>query len=299
MKDANRINMEYKENFKILQFSDIHYSTDRDDIFFDNARKLINNENPDLIVLTGDVALGEDNEKAAEKVFGFFGSFGVPFTSVFGNHDCEWGSSKDKIFDILQRTDNVLKFEKNPKGYDFGPSVGNHIIDIGDQWALYMIDNGWAYTEDLVKWFKDSASCNKGMAFMHVPFKEYQDIHPDFCSKAVGIGYEPPEYGRVCPMADDLGLFEEFKKNSVKAMFVGHDHLNDYIGKVGDIALGYARTGDYYCYNAKGTHYLDPCRNPNTTEPIERGCKVIILNENGFKCYSRLMNGDKLFETEF
>lgn len=295
----NKVKLDFKDNYKILHFSDVHYTTESNNEFFEKAEKLIKNESPDLIILTGDVALGADNEKAAEKLYGFFDSFDIPFTSVFGNHDCEWGSSKDKIFEIIQKCKNVLKIEKNPKGYDFGPSLGNHIVELSDEWVIYMIDNGWAYTEDLVRWYKDNVTEKKALAFMHVPFKEYEEVNPNFCEETIGIGYEPPEYGRVCPMGDDLGLFEEFKKHNVRGVFVGHDHLNDYVGKKDGIALGYARTSDYYCYNTENCHYLDPCRNPYTNEPIERGCKVIILNKDGAKCYSRLMTGEKLFEVEF
>ena len=68
------------------------WSPDKKDIrCYDYLREIIENTNPDLIILTGDIVYGEfdDNGENLLEIIEFFESFGIPWAPVFGNHDNE------------------------------------------------------------------------------------------------------------------------------------------------------------------------------------------------------------------
>ena len=74
--------------------------------------ELIRRTKPDLLVLTGDSVFPffpksgtMNNRKQAQKLLEFLDSFQIPYTLVFGNHDCEMGSTcnKEQLSDILPR----------------------------------------------------------------------------------------------------------------------------------------------------------------------------------------------------
>ena len=65
----------------------------------DAVTKIINRTSPDLIVFTGDTifpflpkAGTMNNKKQAERFIRFIDRFKIPYTLVFGNHDCEMGA---------------------------------------------------------------------------------------------------------------------------------------------------------------------------------------------------------------
>lgn len=60
-------NLKFNANgkFKIVQFTDVHYISDdpRSDIAIERINEVLNAENPDLVVFTGDVIYGKPAEK--------------------------------------------------------------------------------------------------------------------------------------------------------------------------------------------------------------------------------------------
>ena len=65
----------------------------------DAVRTVIKKARPDLIVLTGDSIFPffpksgtMNNRREAERFIKFMDGFEVPYTMVFGNHDCEMGA---------------------------------------------------------------------------------------------------------------------------------------------------------------------------------------------------------------
>ena len=93
------------QDFRILQLTDLHLvfgflSKGKDRLALDAVRTLIETSKPDLIVLTGDSIFPfwprsgtMNNRKQAKKLMAFLDGFEIPYTLVFGNHDCELGST--------------------------------------------------------------------------------------------------------------------------------------------------------------------------------------------------------------
>ena len=95
-------------DYKILQLTDLHlgfgmFSGKKDRLALAAVTELIRRTGPDLIVLTGDSVFPffpksgtMNNRKQAEKLLAFLDGFQIPYTLVFGNHDCEMGSTCNK-----------------------------------------------------------------------------------------------------------------------------------------------------------------------------------------------------------
>ena len=102
-------------DYKILQLTDLHlgfgiFSGKKDRLALSAVTELIHRTNPDLIVLTGDSVFPffpksgtMNNRKQAQKLLKFLDDFRIPYTFVFGNHDCEMGSAcnKEQLADIF------------------------------------------------------------------------------------------------------------------------------------------------------------------------------------------------------
>ena len=95
-------------DYKILQLTDLHlgfgmFSRKKDRLALEAVTELIRRTGPDLIVLTGDSVFPffpksgtMNNRKKAQKLLTFLDGFQIPYTSVFGNHDCEMGGTCNK-----------------------------------------------------------------------------------------------------------------------------------------------------------------------------------------------------------
>lgn len=61
-----RMNFNRKGEFKIVQFTDVHYIPDdpRSDIALERISEVLKVEKPDLVVFTGDMVYGKPVEKA-------------------------------------------------------------------------------------------------------------------------------------------------------------------------------------------------------------------------------------------
>ena len=81
------LEMNWKDNFRILQLNDIHIGNKDDQkLQFDFLDRTINEANADLIVLDGDVFTFADRV-SAKRLFSWMDSHKIPWTLTWGNHD--------------------------------------------------------------------------------------------------------------------------------------------------------------------------------------------------------------------
>ena len=90
----------------------------KDKLALEAVAELIHRTEPDLMVLTGDSVFPffpksgtMNNRKQAEKLLAFLDGFQIPYTLVFGNHDCEMGSTcnKEQLAEIFT-TGKICRF---------------------------------------------------------------------------------------------------------------------------------------------------------------------------------------------
>lgn len=275
------------DSFKIVQFTDLHW-LDEDDhckVVNDSTLKLmqaiIDAEQPDLAVLTGDVVTWNKYPMVLQcwqTLMDFFDKNELPYVMGFGNHDPE----NDTV-----STRDVVKFLQNSKynmTFDDDESLhgaGNCYLQILDQsgtapvWNLYFFDSltgsvdprikgyDWIHY-DQIAWYNNlsdrlNADAKKpGLAFFHIPFPEYLPEEGDEV-----LGYF--EEGVAGPRLNS-GLYATLlEKDEVIGTFVGHDHNNDYV---------YDRNGIALCFGRK-TGY-----NIVYHEVLARGARIINLHEH-------------------
>ncbi|WP_455590582.1 metallophosphoesterase family protein [Bacteroides sp.] len=248
--------------FKIVQFTDMHlgHNIDNGKVAGDMIKEVLDSEKPDLVVFTGDNTTMDEAEQAWEALSEELAKRQTPWTAVLGNHDDEYALKRKEIIDIIRKQPYcVMKnIEEGIEG------EGNHVLPIYGSTAkdkvnalLYCIDTNTYSTIKKVKgygwvglsqidWYKRESrrytQQNGGqplpaLAFFHIPLPEYTQAWESFDTKRYGERNE-----KECSPNVNSGLFTQMLEGGdVMGTFAGHDHVNDYIATLYDIALGYGR----------------------------------------------------------
>lgn len=282
--------------FKIVQFSDLHYihNNPHAQRALIRMREVVKAEQPDLVVVTGDMIFGQPADLCMRDVAQCLDSLGVPFCTTFGNHDEEFGLGHDELYAILHTPNNVEPEHVAGTEYDYMlPILGSR--DDSTRAALYCLDShnkrhygpfvGYAWlTKSQIRWYRTlSRSLTRqnggrpvpSMAFFHIPLPEFETA---FCKRdtwAIGARMES-----VCCPRYNSGMFDAMRQEGdVVGIFCGHDHNNDYAVMWKGILLAYCR------YSGGNTVYNDLVGG--------NGARVIVLHEGerAFETWIRLKNG--------
>ncbi|KAK0582481.1 hypothetical protein LWI29_026084 [Acer saccharum] len=86
-----------------------------------------------------------------------------------------------------------------------------------------------------------------GLAYFHIPLPEYAILES---TNLTGVKLEP---GGISSASVNSGFFTTLvAAGDVKAVFTGHDHLNDFCGMLMDIQLCYSGGFGYHAYGKAG-----------------------------------------------
>ncbi len=283
--DYIEIQKQQGEDFVILNLTDVQLSDAKaygelGDCSEDLIRKLVADNQPDLITLSGDNAW---DTAAYLKLIEFLDGFGIPWAPVMGNHDGQGCISEFWVAYNFIQAENCL-FQCGPK--DMG--YGNYIINITENdkivHTLFMMDThnddvfiledgteveGYDHLWDnQQKWYKWAVNGIADIAgrvvestvIAHIPVREYLDAW-----ESVSIEAEGYEFGIIDPQYSDIaygrkfedggfspvnnGFFDLCKElGSTKTMLVGHDHVNDFCINYEGITLAYAVKSGFGSY---------------------------------------------------
>jgi hypothetical protein len=233
-KPTPRINQNGK--FKIMQVADLHLSTglgkcrdalpaglhggkcDADTRTLDFVEKMLIEENPDFVVLSGDQVNGETSPDSQSTIFKFADLFEhrkVPYAAIFGNHDDEGDLDRTESMDLM----HALPYSMSEAGPTSIDGVGNYFVEILGKGStshsaltLYFLDTH-SYSPDerqfrgydwlkpnQIDWFRKTSQGLKvkhhryshshmDLAFVHIPLPEYRNFDS---LKTVGNVSEPP-----------------------------------------------------------------------------------------------------------
>ncbi|CAA0812474.1 Probable inactive purple acid phosphatase 29 [Striga hermonthica] len=246
-------------------------------------RRLIRAEKPDFIVFTGDNIYGFDASDAAASMNAAFApavSSNIPWAAVLGNHDQESTLSREGVMKHIVGMKNTLS-QLNPPGVRIIDGFGNYNLEVhGVEGShlenksvmnLYFLDSGDYSTTPLIPgygWIKPSQQLwfqrtslkirrsymNKpeqqngpapGLAYFHIPLPEYASFDSSNFTggKQEGISSASVNSGFFTTMV---------AAGDVRAVFTGHDHLNDFCGQLNGINLCYAGGFGYHAYGKAG-----------------------------------------------
>ncbi|KAK4481362.1 hypothetical protein RD792_012249 [Penstemon davidsonii] len=246
-------------------------------------RRLIRAEKPDFIVFTGDNIFGFDATDAASSMNAAFApaiSSNIPWAAVLGNHDQESTLSRGGVMKHIVGLKNTLSKFNPPKARVID-GFGNYNLEVhgveGSILAnksllnLYFLDSGDYSTVPSIPgygWIKPSQQFwfqrtsqklqrsyrNKpepqkgqapGLAYFHIPLPEFASFDS---SNFTGGRQEGISSATV-----NSGFFTTMvEAGDVKAVFTGHDHLNDFCGELSGINLCYAGGFGYHAYGKAG-----------------------------------------------
>lgn len=284
------------KTFKIVQFTDIHW-TDGNAADLETKKLMegiIQDEEPDLIVFTGDTIYGPEVLNSQQALHDALSPVGdIPFLFTFGNHDTEGGGSKEVLGTFLSGMKGSL-FAPGPQDL-YGS--GNYAVEVlgncSDEpaWILYCLDSGmmnlnntlceeYEYiTSEQINWYVETSKSywsqypdHNSLAFFHIPLMEYQRVWDS--GSCVGHKRE-----RICSPKQNSGFFSAaLEQGNMKGIFVGHDHINDFNGALQGIRLVYGRLTGYNSYGEAD---------------FSRGARIIELFEGShdFKTWLRLESG--------
>lgn len=257
--------------FKIVQFTDIHFQYDsyRSDSALVLMKKVITRENPDLVVLTGDVVCSKNTVKAWEALSKILIDTKVPWAAMLGNHDVEYELSGQQIMETIAG----LPYNLTVNGPKDVSGNGNYILKIQSSKStetaalLYCFDSHSSFKPKTntgtyhwfdfsqIKWYRDQSvkftRKNEGnplpaLAFFHIPFPEYKEVLDK--NPTIGIQKEI-----VCSPDINTGMYAAMLEGQdIMGTFAGHDHNNNYIGCLRNICLAYGNVTGRQCYGNIG-----------------------------------------------
>lgn len=252
--------------------------------------RMIQSEKPDFIVFTGDNIYGSDSADAADSMDAAFApaiKSKLPWAAVLGNHDQESTMTREELMLYLSVMDysiskvNPLSDNPSDRQRFTVDGFGNYNIEVkgalGSElenksvFNLYFLDSGDKSTvpgisgygwikESQQAWLRDVSALlqdtyKRGRApqtdpapalgFFHIPLYEVRYLGG---SEIVGEMQE----GVGCASINSGVLSTFVSTGDIKAVFTGHDHVNDFCGKYEGIWLCYGGGFGYHAYGKAG-----------------------------------------------
>jgi hypothetical protein len=287
-------------SFKIVQFTDIHAYSSIDARTVAAMNGILDLQRPDLVVITGDCIMMDrcskldDVKKGIQYIARPMEARGIPWAVTLGNHDHDNLAPLGLTdYDLLGL---YLKYKRNVNrrssrvvvghGNSFLPVLGRASakpvfgVWLLDSNAEARLENGdqkltgydWIHFSQ-IRWYREkSLSLEKSLGarvpslmLFHIPLPEFSELVGS--GRFTGEMNEKPSVSLV-----NGGLFATaLERGDVKGMFVGHDHLNTFVGDWCGIKLGYAGSIGYDAYGFEGKDETERNR--------LRGARVFIIKE--------------------
>lgn len=286
--------------FRILVLADCQDGEKPNERMMKFIGAMLDMNKPDLVVLLGDnVIEGEEDKfrRGAQALLAPVVERGAPYAYVFGNHDDEFGMTKEDMHAIYSSIGDCRTVDSAPEISGLGSCAIPVLSSDGGRTAfvLWMIDSGsydpvnGGYDHvhaDQLEWMKATAAeYNAGGV---IPSLVFQHIIPpegfDFLREsALPEGTEGTKaYGGKnyalrlnekaegylgefpCPPTVNSGEMDVLRElGGVIGVAVGHDHANAFIGEAKGIDI-------IQCPGASFASYGDD---------MIRGCRLITLSE--------------------
>ena len=271
------------EEFKVITFADPHFKGDIESTGDAVSLTLIENtilqENPDLLVFCGDIAVGPLGAQAARNLGDLLEQHNQYWGYVLGNHDAEdeRGPTRAELAAIFEEYEYcVVSSVEGLSG------EGNCIVNVKNAYgtiiqSLVFIDSGNYLTEEIcaeyefeyqngydfikydqIEWYKsemraierENGRMPNSILFIHIPLKEYRTAYNEAMDNETVIYGARRE--NECDSPYNTGMFDAILEvGSTKAVVCGHDHINDYCVDYKGVKLLYSHSTSYNSYNLR------------------------------------------------
>ncbi|MBS0024716.1 metallophosphoesterase family protein [Microbacterium paraoxydans] len=311
--------------FKVVQFNDTQDDEQTDRRTVELIEKVLDQEQPDVVVINGDVITGGCETRLAVKqainnVVWPMESRGIPWAVTYGNHDedslPQSGVDEAGMLKIYRSYEYNVNAE-NTRGVT---GTSNTLLTIGsaakknrEAFALWLLDSGryapdalagqdfagyptWDWVRmDQVAWYRDQSQRLEqrlgrkvpGLMFLHIALWEHRFMwwggvdtrtEADAARGRARHGIVGERNEDECPGPFNSGMFNAIvERGDVKGVFVGHDHVNDYMGNYYGVLLGYAPGTGFGAYGLDGAE-RNRLRGGRVFELTESGDQVSIAS---------------------
>lgn len=159
------------------------------------------------------------------------------------------------------------------KGLEIVDEREMYYVDLTEEVRVMVVDGGdydeyigfyASLLEEQIPWIVENAKDESRVThlFLHIPLPEH-DV-----AKHLGLATGHQDEG-VCSPEYNIGAFAQFVlKTNIVAVYVGHDHENDFVAPYQGINLTYGRVGGYHTYG-----------------DMVRGARVIEIDGTDFRTY--------------
>ena len=300
--------------FTIVHFTDTQDDQEMDPRTTRLMEAVLEDVAPDLVVFTGDnIRSGpqtpDDVRRAMDAVAAPVEGLGVPWLVTFGNHDEDHAPETG-----MMKADQLAYYmtfphNRNRPGPEGVNGTGNMVLPVlgsaSDEpvLAIWALDSG-RYSPDSIggqsveadglrtydwirpsqiQWYVRSseeleASRGRkvpGLMFFHIPLPEFAFMWKNQENHGV-VGEKNED---VAAGSFNSGLFAAVQdRGDIMGIFVGHDHINDYVGDYFGVRLGYSANAGF------GTYGLDG------DEPDRmRGARVLVIREDDPRAFETRM----------
>ncbi len=258
---------------------------------------------------------GEDRvRKTIDAIVSPVVSRGIPIALVFGNHDEECGISKEEQLRIYQEYPGCLAVDgEDLPGCGNYYLVVENPVQPENPVVLWFMDSGsyaeegkgtYGYvTEEQNEWMLSAYEklCEKyaspvSYVFQHIPVPQVYNMIKEVPFGTSGaVTCYGPNFGKwyvlddeyiwaghmgegPCSSEYDSGEFDAWKKMNVKAVFFGHDHLNDYCGTYEGIDMVTTSGVGFYLYG-RGDEHGTRLLTVNAEKPAEYETKMLYYKD--------------------
>ena len=269
----------------------------------------------DLVVLSGDQLTGlnilDNATKYWDQITSAISAHKVPHTAILGNHDAEpysahGGSNQSAPGAHTNRTQLIEHDMKDELSYtqlgpeNLRPAVSVYVTDVfANESAtipalqiLHLDSGGGGMMEEVypaqIEWLNNTLKERREryggtvqtLVFVHIPVEEFQTASSS--SKCFGDHDDG-----ITPTIKNNGLFQALRaQEEVRAVFVGHDHCNDFCCSYEDMELCFGRHSGFGGYQCDG--YVQGWR------VVEVSSESSSSSSFQVNTYVRLVNGSKI-----
>lgn len=316
--------------FKIVQFTDAHYRTDKKEDCIETIRlieEILDAEHPQLAIYTGDIVVAGKTKKGWDDILAPCIERKIPHAVVLGNNDSEKTKlSRREIVKYISK----LPFSVTRPGPKNVFGVGNYVLEIfdGERLAnlLYCLDSNsypqpphdgvydW-FHDDQIAWYKKKSKGytkqNDGepipaLAFFHIPLNEYGEmIHHQAVLASELMEYKARAILRMKRdyRTDFEGVIigQRFEIECPGAINSGMFYAMCSQGDIIGVFVGHNHTNDYIGLNHGIALAYGRWSGSNTTyggRYITHGARIIELSNDGGRSFRTWIREGRIRERD-